>query len=231
MCSPWAGKLIQKHPTNSVRRMSIRNIHGLWAGKTPHESSYGDLMEYASNLKPVSEYTEPNRVGFETDEDFAMNCRYLEERRRWISGTDDGQFRVIYREWDGKYFFMNSDGAHHFAAVYRQCIKQDRDFIFECILDTHSLDATVCEMWLKNFHCILLSSRCAESLAILLNRFGHVPPIHDCEYEYGKSLLRISLNKPRSKMIVESVCSTLPENCFFDLSEYLRACMEGLSSQ
>ena len=221
------GKLIGCETESYQRLFSVRQLHGLWAGKPEYESSYPDLLAYSKKLLPASEYPSASRIGYETDQDFERNCQYIEQHKRRITGSDDGEFHVIHRTWDNRNFLFNNDGAHHFAAVYRQCMEQDRDFTFEAYLEHHFLNKATCRSLIDNAYILLCSTRYAGSLSKLLVRYGHhLPPIQ-CEYDTEKSLLDINRNLPKAEMIYHSIVDTLPHNVYFDLTLWMNTVLES----
>lgn len=228
-CLTWVGKdkLIERQTESQKRTFSIRQLHGLWAGKAESETSYPDLLTYSQKLLPASGYLSSTRVGFETDEDFENNCRYVEKRRPHIAGTDDGEFRVFHRAWDNRYFLLNIDGAHHLAAVYRQCIEQGRDFTFEAYLEHHSLNGPACRGLIDNRYILLCTTPYANSLSRLLMQYGYgLPPIQ-CEYDTGKSLLDINRNLQKADMMYRAIVSTLSQSAYFDVSRWLNTVLEN----
>lgn len=134
---------------------------------------------------------------------------------------DDGEFRVYHRTWDDRYFLMNIDGAHHIAAIYRQCIEQKRDFQIEVYPERHSPNQVVCQRILDNSRLLLLSKSCASKLIPIRVDFGYFPSPSRCEYEYEKTLLYLNRNFQKTEMMYQAITKTLPQSCFVDVSKWL----------
>jgi hypothetical protein len=207
--------------------ISILQLDGLFAGKRPTDSTYTSLKEFSGRLKPAQEYPELNRIGFETELEFEKNVRYFENNRERIAGYDDGILRVYYREWDNKYFLMNYDGAHHVAAIYRQCLEQGRNYTFSCLLTSVRLDRPNCNRLLSHAHFLLLTTECAGHVRRILLDFGHIPAPNQHEYSPGRTLLCINRNLKRADDYYRLVASGLSEQTCFDLSGYLRTALNS----
>lgn len=220
-CLPWAGKgeLIEQHTSMHRQKFSIRKLHGLWAGKAEYDDKYPDLLAYSHKLTPG--YALKNRIGYQTDEDFERNCQYIRQHKQHISGTDDGEFRVYHRVWDDRYFLMNIDGAHHLAAIYRQCLEQDRDFPIDAYLEKHTLNKRSCQHIVDNSYLVLLSKDCALKLMPLLSDYGYFPPPYHCEYAREKSLLCLSRKFDKAEMMYRAIVTSLSRKSCFDVSSWL----------
>jgi hypothetical protein len=213
------GELIDYQIDQHKHTISIQQINGLWAGKASAQSIYPNLLEFSQKLIP--EYTGKNRIGFETDQDFKNNCQYIRKHRVQITTAKDGIFRIIHRSWDNKYFILNADGAHHLAAIYRQCIAQDRDFTFECYIERHSLNRDACNYIIERNYLFLVNGEYIPQLAKLLFQFGHIPYPAHCAYELGRYILCLRKNLPKTEMMYQAMINTLPPENYFDLSLWL----------
>lgn len=221
---PWMRKIELIHSTveRKKRSFSVRKLTGVCAGKTPGNADVETFLDYGRALKPAHEYTLNNRIGYETEEDFQTNCEYLRKKLSWIAGNDDGIPVVYHREWDNTYYLVNIDGGNHFAAVYRQCIEQRRDFIFECRIEHQSLDAENCRKGLDGHGLLILHTTSVEPLTDLLAEFGLTIPPYHTEFQKEKSLLSIGWNYfPKGMQLYQSICEILPRKSYFNLSRYL----------
>ncbi len=210
------------------QKISVRELNGLLAGKsppsTPHDISYDTFdtfLDYGRELKPSNEYTLQNRIGYETDEDFETNCTYLRGKLSWIASTKDGIPIVYHREWDNTYYLANIDGGNHFAAVYRQCIEQNRNFTFGCRIEHLSLNKVECRKIVSETSFLILPTSIGEPLPDLLVQYGLKLRPTCYEFQKGKSLLVIGWNCPKDERLCEIILKTLPPQCYFDLLTHL----------
>jgi len=222
---PWVkrGALIHSRIERKKRQFSVRNLTGVWAGKTPGGADVETFLDYGRALKPAGEYKLPNRIGYETEEDFQTNCNYLREKLGWIAGNEDKIPVAYHRVWDNTYYLVNIDGGNHFAAVYRQCMEQGRDFTFECRIERQTLDVEKCKEAVEGKGLLIIPSVYVEPLSDLLVEFGLKPRPYYREFQVGKSLLSIEWGfSPKGRQLYESVCETLPHTSYFNLNSYLR---------
>lgn len=225
---PWVKNrnIVSSRLERKKRLMSVRDLNGLWAGKsppgTPHDTSYETFLDYGRALKSSSEYTLPNRIGYDTDEDFEANCTYLRGKLAWIAATKDGIPVVNHRTWDNTYYLVNIDGGNHFAAVYRQCIEQDRDFTFECRIEHHSLNVDECKKAISETSFLIVPTAIGQPLATLIAEFGQQPRPTCYEFQKAKSLLVFGWRSPKVERLSQIVLETLPPKCYFDLRSYIQ---------
>lgn len=220
---PWVkrGTLVHSRLERKKRQFSVRNLTGVWAGKTPDDVDVETFLDYGRALKPASEYKLPNRIGYETEEDFQTNCKYLRERLGWIAGNEDKIPVVYHRIWDDTYYLVNIDGGNHFAAVYRQCIEQNRDFTFECRIEHQTLDVEKCRKAVAGNGLLIIPTLCAEPLSDLLVEFGLKIRPYCREFQTGKSLLLIGWNFPKAQTLYRSLVQVLPRKSYFNLGDYV----------
>ena len=221
MFLPGTGKgtLIDRHTSTHKQKFSIRKLSGLLAGNCKYEDRYPDLLAFSHKL--TSGYDLKNRIGYQTDEEFERNCQYVQQHKVDISAIDDGEFRVYHRVWDDRYFLINRDGAHHLAAVYRQCLEQDRDFLIDVTLEKHTLNKRSCRRVLDNSYPLLVSKDCASKLLPLLADYGYSPSSYHCEYARENSLLCLNRNVEKAEIVYRAIMTTLPQNSYFDASSWL----------
>lgn len=224
---PWVTRrgLISSQIEQETRTISVRMLTGLLAGKSPPKTdpdvAYETFLEYGRALRPHSEYTLPNRIGFETDEEFRENCIYLHKKLSWIAATEDGIPIVYHRTWDDTYYLVNIDGANHFAAVYRQCLEQDREFSFECRIQHQWLDIDECQAAIFDCTALILPTSVALPLSIVVRNYGLRISPYCYEFQKGKSILVIGWNLFKGRKLAEIVLEVLPREVYFDVNSYV----------
>jgi len=184
----YRGELINRHVGEALEEFSILRLNGMLRGKTEYEVIYPTFWDFSQKLKPASEYSYRNRIGYETNEDFEFNCHYVLENEAHISGLDDKKFHIYHRLWDNKCFLANHDGAHHFAAIYRQAIAQSRDFRFQAYIDRHTLNRDLYNRFLKNNLILFLPEKSGKFIRKLVGDYGYIVPTFH-EYLYDRVIL------------------------------------------
>lgn len=105
-------------------RLPITSFFGACGGKSGGRSS---LKEYALlTIQPKDDRY--FYIGSETESDWIENIRSYEQRFhfRWPSAH--------HFCWSNKLYLVNGDQSHHVGAIYRQCIKQNREWHAPCHL-------------------------------------------------------------------------------------------------
>ena len=133
---------------------------------------------------------------------------------------------MTWSEWSGRYYLVNSGTGHHTAAIYRQCLDQQREFIFQATLKTERLDRSVIRR-LKPFRLILCEENAALQIFDWSHKLDEDNPWMCFEFPYGLSdwynprLKIIAL--PRDSRLSPYVMSWLERtaNSFFDFSSIL----------
>jgi hypothetical protein len=116
---------------SAIHNFSILNLHGITASKS---SGYRSLRDFANSLRAYKErYL---TLKFETDDDFDKNTSFI--KSRW---GEDKIFDLYHFEWNNKYFLVQEDGSHHLAAIYRQCLEQDKDYKLRCRVIQYKLNS------------------------------------------------------------------------------------------
>lgn len=220
----WVGRrtLVQKHLDTRKRKFSVRNLTGVDRGKTPGNIHVETFLDHGRALKPRNEYRYGNWIGCETEEDFRTNCEYLRGKLKWIAASEDGVPVIAHREWDNTYYLINGDGANHFAAVYRQCMEQNRDFTFECRIEHQSLDKQKCRKALESHAVLIFATDVAQTMSNLLKEFRLDLLPYCREFQDGKSVLVINWFIHSSPYgAYQTLREILPPKSYFDLSEYV----------
>ncbi len=113
-------------------RLPITSFFGSNSGKSAARDSLRDFA-----LEVLLPRTEGRAIGFSSSEDWEANTTsYLNRFRScWP--------QAYYFRWSRKLYLINSDQSHHFAAIYRQAIEQQREWYVPCNLQIFELADTV----------------------------------------------------------------------------------------
>lgn len=113
--------LIEHQPEAELREIPILDFHGLDGAKIKYyRDDSPNLESFASLLQPDYAGPEPP-VRFATDANFERNKQDAQD-----GAASQGVYAVKHSEWNGRYYINNRNGAHHLAALYRQCKEQGR---------------------------------------------------------------------------------------------------------
>jgi hypothetical protein len=121
------------------RSLSIRAIHGVKVSQC--EEDFLDLISYGAQ--------QANQIPQDTDNEFNRNIT--------LAFPETKQpFHVCYREWDGRYYYLNEDEPRHLAALLMQCEKQQRDYNLACTIHVESIHGRMLERLKSGFWMLLM---------------------------------------------------------------------------
>jgi hypothetical protein len=150
------------------RSLSISAIQGVKVSQC--EEDYPDLLSYAAK--------QANQIPQETDNEFNRNITlaFSEEKK---------PFHVCYREWDGRYYYLNEDEPRHLAALLMQCKKQQRDYNLSCTIHVESIQGHMLDRLRSGFWMLLMKREYAYQLFQLLKQAKFECEI--AEFEWRRS--------------------------------------------
>ncbi len=150
------------------RRLSITAIDGV--EQSQHEQDWPNLLSYA----------EHNSTGIviETAEDF-------DTRLHETFPADQQPHRVIYREWDGRYYWINPDEPVLFGALQLYAQQHQLDRSFNATINVESLNTKVLDRIRQDWWLLLLKRDSAYQMYDLMSR-GNLP-VALGEFEWRRS--------------------------------------------
>lgn len=178
--SPLLGKLLVEQ--DYQRPLSVTAIQGL--EYSSHEAHYPNLLTYAEHAMGA--------LPWESAEEFEHNLK--------TAFTDDKKpHRIVYREWDGRYYWVNHEEATHFAAALMHCHHKQRDATISALINVESLHMTTLDSLRSKFWLLIMRRDDAYQVIDLLNKASL--PVFPCEFEWRRSdLLILACPKNLSKL-------------------------------
>jgi hypothetical protein len=150
------------------RLLSISAIHGINVSQC--EEDFADLISYGAQ--------QANQIPQDTDNDFNRNITLAFPQEKL-------PFHVCYREWDGRYYYLNEDEPRHLAALLMQCKKQQRDYNIACTIHVESINGRMLERLRSGFWMLLMKRKHAYQLYQLLKQANFECEI--AEFEWRRS--------------------------------------------
>lgn len=201
--STLLGKLIIEN--DYQRPLSISAIQGL--EYSSQEEAYPNLATYAEhNLGSVS---------WESAEDFERNLKTA-------FADEDKPHRIIYREWDSRYYWVNKEDSQHFAAAIMHCQHKQRDATISALINVESLHMPTLDKLRSKFWLLIMRRDDAYRVIDLLNKAGL--PVLPCEFEWRRSdllILACPKNIPKLNTILLNLQNNRSNQQITDLGRFL----------
>jgi hypothetical protein len=144
-----------------------------------------------------------NQIPQETDNEYNRNITLaFPEKKK--------PFYVCYREWDGRYFFINDDEPRHLAALLIQSKKQKRDYSLDCYINVESVQGRMLDRLRSGFWMLLMKREFAYQLYQLVDQARF-----DCEiaeFEWRRSDLVFFIARKNEKALNEIILNLLSNN-------------------
>ena len=149
--------------TSDTVAVPVIELDGLNGSKS---SGYSSLKDFAfRGLVEPDQYQGSLPISFATDDDFAKNIAH-----GWSSKVVR---TVIHRLWDDKRFIAGySDGSHHLAAIYRQCMTQQRHHTVWCTIEQHRIDPHHARVLSQEYFTLILHEVAVKAICNVLLRFN-----------------------------------------------------------
>jgi len=174
------GKLIVEH--NYQRPLSISAIQGV--EYSAHEADLPNLESYAEHYC--------GDIAWEKAEDFDNNLKLA-------FPAAEQPFRIVYREWDGRYYWINKDEPLHFAAAMMHAKHKQRDSNINCDINVESLHMPTLDALRANYWLLLMLRDDAYKVTNLLNPAGFEVVL--CEFEWRRSDLVVMAAHKNSRKL------------------------------
>lgn len=172
------------------RSLSISAIDGVKVSEC--DLDYPNLISYGQE--------QANQIPQETENEYNRNITLAFPEKKQ-------PFYVCYREWDGRYFFINEDEPRHLAALLIQGQKQQRDYSLACNINVESIQGRMLDRLRSGFWMLLMKREFAYQLYQLVNQ-GRL----DCEiaeFEWRRSDLVFFIARKNEKSLNEIILNLL----------------------
>lgn len=138
-----------------TRALSILSIDGV--EQCAHTQDYPSLLSYGEdNCRDLS-------IDSAEDFDLKIYQAFPEENK---------PHRVVYREWDGRYYWINPIEPKLLAALQIYAQNKQRDGTFRATINVESLNTQALEKLRKNWWLMLLRREHAQTLSDLMESAG-----------------------------------------------------------
>lgn len=201
------GKLIVEK--DYQRHLSVSVIHGV--EYSTHEEEFPNILSYAEHALQQQQWQQE----WQTTEQF-------EHHLLQAFPQQDIPHRMVYREWDGRYYWLNKEEPVHLAAVLMHCQHKQRDARISASINVESLHLPTLDAIRSKYWLILMQRDDAYQVLQLLDQagFGVIP----CEFEWRRSdLLILAGRKSNRKLnnILLSLQNNRSSQQVTDLGRYL----------
>jgi hypothetical protein len=170
--------------------LSISAIHGVKVSQC--EEDFPNLISYGAQ--------QANQIPQVTDNEFNRNITlaFPEEKQ---------PFHVCYREWDGRYYYLNKDEPRHLAALLMQCKKQQRDYNIDCTIHVESIHGHMLDRLRSGFWMLLMKRENAYQLYQLVKKANFECEI--AEFEWRRSDLVFFIARKNDSALNDIVLNLL----------------------
>lgn len=172
------------------RRLSITAIHGV--EQSQHDQDWPNLLAYAEQL--------PEERLIDSAEDF-------DTRLHEAFPEANKPHRVVYREWDGRYYWINPDEPDQLAALQRYAHEHQRDTAINATISVESLNSKVLDRIRNDWWLLLLKRDSAYLLHNLMSQ-GNLP-VALGEFEWRRSDLVFLIARKSNRSINRIILNLL----------------------
>ncbi len=185
-----ASLLRQVYSTRTLKRyLSVRNISAIESSTV--DDDHKNILAYAeAECKDI-----PNN-----------HAEHFDHMSRELFGEQGKHYPVVYREWDGRYYYRNEGEPRTLAALILHCREKGRDLTFKAEIEVQSADLRVVEILRSRYWLLVMKRDAAYQLAYLI-RAAKIP-CQLAEFEWRRSdLVFLVLKKTdyRTAQIVEAL--------------------------
>lgn len=171
------------------RYLSMRNVTAVESSIV--DTDYQDIIEYAENeYKDIPKH----------------HAEHFDALSFEVFGEKSKHYPFAYREWDGRYYFCNTDEPRNFSALLMHCRDKGRDLTVKADIEIQHVDIRTVEIMRSRYWMLLMKRESAYQIAYLI-RASKIP-CQLAEFEWRRSdLVFLVLKKTdyRTAQIVEAL--------------------------
>jgi len=176
--------------TKSYKRyLSIKNINAVETSTV--DTDYANLFDY----------------GQSESKDIPMShAEHFDDMVHELFNEKGKHYPFVYREWDGRYYFRNTDEPKKLSALLMHCREKGRDLTVKAEIEIQYADLRTVEIMRSRYWMLLMKRDTAYQLAYLI-RAAKIP-CQLAEFEWRRSdLVFLVLKKTdyRTAQIVEAL--------------------------
>lgn len=171
------------------RYLNMRNVTAVESSVIDYE--YSDIVEYSENeCKDIPKH----------------HAEHFDLLSAEVFGDKTKHYPFAYREWDGRYYYSNTEEPRNFAALMQHCRDKGRDLTVKADIEIQHVDIRTVEIMRSRYWMLLLKRESAYQIAYLI-RAAKIP-CQLAEFEWRRSdLVFLVLKKTdyRTAQIVEAM--------------------------
>ncbi|MCD8523408.1 MAG: hypothetical protein LRY66_04095 [Saccharospirillaceae bacterium] len=185
------------------RPLSITAIDGVEFSH--HEQDWPNLYSYAENNCAD--------IILENADDF-------DQTLRTVFPNESKPHRVIYREWDGRYYWINKEEPRLFAALLMYAQQKQRDASVQALISVESLNNKVLDRLRNDYWLLLMQRDSAYVMHDLLSR-ADLPAVL-AEFEWRRSDLVFLVARKNNRKINRILLNLLNNRSTQQITEFGR---------
>lgn len=192
--------IIEKEYT---RPLSITALDGL--EQSALENDWPNLQSWAEHVG--------KNLPHETAEDFDQQAK--------LAFPDANKpHRVVYREWDGRYYWINPDNTEPLAAALIYAQQKQRSINFNATINVESIHDKALDNIRADYWLILLTRESAYPVYDLISR-AELPAVL-CEFEWRRSDLVFLVARKNNRKLNQIVLNLLDNRSHQQILEFGR---------
>lgn len=187
------------------RPLSITAIQGVELGS--EDEDWPSLLSYADHCC--------ENIDWSSAEDFDRNLHQA-------FPDEEKPFSIVYREWDGRYYWLNKTEPVNFVAALKHAREKHRDASIQANINVESLHASALDALRSQYWLLLMNREDAYKVHDLINHTELSAIL--CEFEWRRSDLVVLTCRKNNKDL-NSILLNLQNNRssqqILDLGQYL----------
>jgi hypothetical protein len=199
--------LILKQREEHVRDIPLLELSGLSSSK-----SRGPWKTFEEFGRAAACQVIPHS----SDADFQRNMAHSFPQRHQ-------PFDVWKVWWNGRTYWMNSDGSHHAAAAFVQALDQGRQVSIPCVVTCFSVHPEHAQDIIRQFFALVVTTDTANMLHDVLCHFEI--PFQTALYKFTDTpltLLFLPRSSPKARVAADTIYQLTSEGQVFDFTQFLR---------
>lgn len=162
------------------RPLSVSALDGI--EHSTQEEDWPNLLSWAEHTGAA--------VAHETAEDFDL-CVHR------AFPQEESPHRVVYREWDGRYYWQNKEDNAHFAAALLYAHEKQRDMSFSALINVESVNSKVLDRIRNDYWLLLLARESAYPIHDLMVRADLPVALAEFEWRRGDLVFMVARKNNR----------------------------------
>lgn len=183
------------------RRLSITAINGV--EQSQHIDDWPSLLAYAEN--------NPNELVIEGAEDF-------DAKLHEAFPNENKPHRVVYREWDGRYYWINPTEPDLLAALQMYAQENDRDASISALINVESINSSALDRIRNDWWLLIVAAEQANYIHRLAQ--DAQLPIAKANFEWRRDDLHVLVARKNDPRINKIFLSLINKRSTQDVLEF-----------